>query len=148
MKQFVALLLLAGSLFPQCALAACDNPETGKSKMFFVSIYTVSGCNPNDNFPNGTEVIEFTPVKKNGDVNGATQAVPLSDECKRTKKGSGLSCIKSGRTPLAGAIYVTTRDMKDGCDESGKSRVDRLSCVKGCESGRAPKHIEGSPWEC
>jgi len=116
--------------------------------MFFVAIYTVSGCNPNDNFPDGTEVIEFTPIEKNGHPHGETQTVRLSDECKRIKEGSGLSCNISGHTPLAGATYVTTRDMKDICDETGKTLVNRLTCVKGCESGRAPKHINGSPWEC
>lgn len=148
MKRFVASFLLAVSLFPLRALAWCDTPDTGKSKMFFVSIYTVGGCNPNDKFPDGTEVIEFTPIGRNGDVDGETQTVPLGDECKRTNKGFGLACVGNGRTPLAGATYVTTRDMKDVCDETGKTRVNRLTCVKGCEGGRTPKHIEGSPWEC
>lgn len=136
------------SLFSRCALAWCDNPHTGRSKMFFVAIYTVGGCEPNDKFPDGTEVIEFTPIKNKGNVHGETQTVRLSDECKRIKKGSGLSCTKSGHTPLAGATYVTTRDMKDVCDETGKTFVNRLTCIKGCEGGKAPKHIEGSPWEC
>ena len=66
MKQLVASLLIVFSIFPECALAWCDNPETGSSKMFFVAIYTVSACNPNSMFPDGTEVIEFTPIKKTG----------------------------------------------------------------------------------
>ena len=148
MKQLVASLLLVVSLLPQRTLAWCDNGDTGRSQMFFVAIYTVGGCNPNANFPDGTEVIEFTPMKENGDANGEVQIVPLSGECKKIKKGSGLSCIKGGRTPLAGATYVTTKDMKDICDETGKTLVNRLTCVKGCEGGKAPKHIEGSPWEC
>jgi hypothetical protein len=148
MKQLLASLLIVFSIFPECALAWCDNPDTGRSAMFFVAIYTVSGCNPNAKFPDGIEVIEFTPIKKTGNVDGESQTVRLGDECKRIRKGSGLSCTERGRTPLAGATYVTTRDMKDVCDETGKALVNRLTCVKGCGGGRAPKHIEGSPWEC
>ena len=114
--------------------------------MFFVAIYTVSSCIPNANFPVGTEVIEFT--RMNGDVSGEIKAVPFRDECKWTGKRSGLSCTKSGRTPLAGSVYVTTKDMKDICDETGKTLVDRLTCVQGCEVGKTPKHIEGYPMGC
>ena len=145
MKQLAASLL-AFLLLPQSAHAWCDNPETGRSKAFFVAIYVVSGCNPNGGFPDDTEVITFTPTKKNRDAGSEPQTVRFSDECQRTNKG--FSCAQGGRTPLAGTTYVTTKDMKDTCDETGKVLVNRLTCIKGCENGRAPKHIEGSPWEC
>jgi hypothetical protein len=148
MNRLAAALLALASLAPGYAFAWCDNPDEGRSQRFFVAMYTVSACNPNKQFAEGTEVIEFTPIKRNGESVGATQAVRLSDECKRTGDGKGLSCSKSGRTPLAGATYITTHDMKDVCDETGKTLVDRLTCVKGCQAGRTPKHIEGSPWEC
>jgi len=148
MKQFVGFLLFVWSLFPLSALAWCDNPDTGSSERFFVAIYTVSACNPNDKFPEGTEVIEFSPIKKNEDANGESQTFAFNDECTKTKNGSGFYCKNGGRTPLAGTTYVTTRDMKDVCDETGKKLVDRRTCTVGCEDGRAPKYIEGSPWEC
>ena len=148
MNQLVASLLLAFSIFPQSASAWCDNPETGTSKMFHVSIYTVSGCNPDDRFPEGTEIIEFAPLRQNNAVGSITQAVALNDECRWNKKRSSLSCSRTGRAPLAGATYVTTKDMQDICDETGRSVVNRLTCIRGCGGGRAPKYIEGSPWEC
>ena len=94
MKQLVASLLLVISLFPQCALAWCDNPETGKSQKFFVAIYTVNGCNPNIKFPDGTDVMEFWPIKNTGDVAGEPQTVRLGDECEWTNERHGLSCTK------------------------------------------------------
>jgi hypothetical protein len=145
------------ALHQKCALASCDNPISGSSKMFNVEIYTVSGCNPNSKFPDGTEVINFTslPLKKIdafGTLQGDERTVRFGDECKWIKKRDnlsfGLSCAQNGHTPLAGTTYVTTRDKKDECDETGKTLVDRLTCVKGCEGGRAPKYLEGSPWEC
>jgi hypothetical protein len=147
-KLLIASLLFVFSLFPEYAMAWCDNPDTGESGAFFVSIYTVSACNPNARFPEGTEVIEFTAKAKNGETDSPSQTVRLRDECKRTRKGTGLTCSKQGKSPLAGTTYVTTKDMKDVCDETGKALVGRLTCVKGCEDGKAPKHIEGSPWEC
>jgi hypothetical protein len=148
MQQIFNSLLLVVSLFPQCAQAWCDTPDTGRSKNFFVAIYIVSECNPNDTFPNGTEVIEFTPLKKDGESSGESHTFRKFDECETLEDVSGFSCAKSGHTPLAGATYVTTKDMKDGCDETGKKLVDRLTCVKGCKNDRAPKYIVSSPWEC
>jgi hypothetical protein len=108
--------------------------------MFSVTLYTLGGCSPSGEFPDGTSVIEFTPVKLNGDVAGKSQTVRFDDECKVTDKGRRISCTKGGRTPLAGATYVTTK--KTVCDDDGKKLVDRLTCIKGCEDGRAPIYIE------
>jgi hypothetical protein len=149
MKQFAAsLVLLLTTTLSHQALAWCDNPVTGESKSFSVAMYVANGCNPNTKVPEGTEVIDFTPKGKNGEANGATQTVPFDSECKRGKDGREFSCSKNGRTPLAGTTYVTTKDKKDECDETGKGLVERLTCSKGCEGGRAPAHLEGSPWEC
>ena len=147
LKLLLASLLLVISMSAGYALAWCDNPETGQSASVFVSIYTVSACNPNEKFPEGTEVIEFWRKNTSGESEGESQTIRLSDECKRTRNG-GLSCAKNGKSPLAGTTYIVTKDMQDVCDETGKALVNRWTCVKGCGKDRAPKHIEGSPWEC
>ena len=148
MKNSIAFFLVTTLLMPRYSLAWCDNPDAGASRMFNVAIYTVSGCNPNKKFRDGTKIIAYTPLDKHGKPVGETQAVRMDDECKTMRNRAGFSCTKNGRSPLAGASYIVTRDMKDVCDESGKTLVNRLTCLKGCESGKAPIYIESSPWEC
>lgn len=146
MKQLIALFLLVVSMLPQTVWALCDSPMTGESKTYSVAIYTVGACLPNAKFPDDTEVIEFKRL--NGDASSVAQSVRLSDECKWTNKRSRLSCAKSGRSPLAGTTYVETQDWPDICDASGKALVRRLTCVKACKAGRAPKHLIYPPAEC
>lgn len=128
--------------------ADCPNPLNGESKQFFVSIYVVDPCNPNGRFAEGTEIIEFYVLLPSGEASVTPDAVPLLAECVWTSDRLALSCIKTGKSPLAGATYMTTRDKPDDCDETGKALVNRWTCLSGCDNNAVPQHLERSPWEC
>lgn len=141
MKQLILSLVSFGTLFLQSAQAWCPSHDFGSSELFNVSIYAVSGCDPNDRFANGTVIIEFWP-KKNGEITGEKLAVSFDSECKWSANRQGFSCNQDGISPLAGTRYVITKDLKDKCDDS--SMLDRFTCKDGCDGVKAPRHLGGS----
>jgi hypothetical protein len=57
-----------------------------------------------------------------------------------------MSCLKTGKSPLAKTQYIQWRPK--GRTDSCGNQARFLRCIKGCESKRVPKIIEELPYEC
>lgn len=65
--------------------------------------------------------------------------------------GKQFSCLKNGKSPLAGSTYQVTTSKKwkpCGSVRAGEFNGEVYVCIDGCNNPRAPKIFYVNPWEC
>ena len=134
LKYFTALLSLCSS----ACMAASYGGAMGENEIGQIVIIT-------------GDIPDSIHVRDKKQVSNDLQMYELRSECPVFEEGKRITCLASGKSPLAGATYkITTSRKWRPCSSApffDKQPGEVYICIKGCNK-HTPRIFYVNRWEC